>query len=54
MYSLLISYALYQIVYVKLKYTENIYPNLDLLHKPFERYDRKNWNFLEMLLVGTL
>ena len=28
-YSLLISYALYQIVYVKLKYTENINPNLD-------------------------
>ena len=28
-YSLSISYALYQIVYVKLKYTENINPNLD-------------------------
>lgn len=35
-----------------LKFTETLDPNIDQLHKPFERYDRKNWCLPEIYLCA--
>ncbi|KRW98563.1 hypothetical protein PPERSA_00055 [Pseudocohnilembus persalinus] len=42
--------VLNKIIFKKYKYTEKLDPNIKENHKPFERYDRKNWNLVEIYL----
>jgi hypothetical protein len=41
-----------KMIYRDLKFTETIDPNLKEEYKCFERYDRKNWNLMEIYIGG--
>lgn len=48
LWSFYIVNAVNKVVFKTLKYTETLDPNLEERFKPFERFDRKQWNIKEM------
>lgn len=49
-YAIFIVRYINRLITVDLKFTEFCDPNLPAKYLPFQRYDRKNWNLIEIYL----